>query len=107
MARFPRHAGWGVFEPALCLSPPPPTPPRKGEGRRAPAPILEASMTANTAAASAHAATIADQFTRQAVEFAASPALHNQAALNLLVDAASPRATDVSLDVACGPGSVV
>ena len=35
------------------------------------------------------------------------PALHNQAALDLLVDAASPRADDVSLDVACGPGSVV
>src|SRR5436305_724194 len=29
------------------------------------------------------------------------------AALDLLVDAARPRADDVSLDVACGPGSVV
>ncbi len=35
------------------------------------------------------------------------PALHNEAALDLLVDAAGPRASDVSLDVACGPGSVV
>src|SRR5262249_3303955 len=31
----------------------------------------------------------------------------NQAALDLLVEAASPRCEDVSLDVACGPGSVV
>ena len=52
-------------------------------------------------------ATIADQFTRQAAQFAASPALHNQAALDLLVEAARPRPDDVSLDVACGPGSVV
>jgi ubiquinone/menaquinone biosynthesis C-methylase UbiE len=63
-------------------------------------------MTATTTAA-AHAATIADQFTRQAAQFAASPALHNQAALDLLVEAAAPRASDLTLDVACGPGSVV
>jgi ubiquinone/menaquinone biosynthesis C-methylase UbiE len=56
---------------------------------------------------STHPATIADQFTRQAVEFAASPALHNQAALDLLVEAARTQPSDVSLDVACGPGSVV
>jgi ubiquinone/menaquinone biosynthesis C-methylase UbiE len=59
------------------------------------------------AATLAHDATIADQFTRQAVQFAASPTHHNQAALDLLVEAASPRPEDVSLDVACGPGSVV
>ena len=58
-------------------------------------------------AAPAHDATIADQFTRQAVQFAASAALHNQAALDLLVEAARPTPEDVSLDVACGPGSVV
>lgn len=58
-------------------------------------------------AVAAHAASIADQFTRQAADFAAAPALHNQAALDLLVEAARPLATDVSLDVACGPGSVV
>jgi ubiquinone/menaquinone biosynthesis C-methylase UbiE len=58
-------------------------------------------------AAEAHAATIADQFTRQAAQFAASPVHHNQAALDLLVNAAAPKPTDVSLDVACGPGSVV
>jgi ubiquinone/menaquinone biosynthesis C-methylase UbiE len=65
------------------------------------------TMTAPPAAASAHAANIADQFTRQAALFASAPALHDKAALDLLVDAARPIATDVSLDVACGPGSVV
>jgi ubiquinone/menaquinone biosynthesis C-methylase UbiE len=66
------------------------------------------SMTAISGApAATHAAAIADQFTRQAEQFAASPVHHNQAALDLLVDAASPRPEDVSLDVACGPGSVV
>jgi ubiquinone/menaquinone biosynthesis C-methylase UbiE len=65
-------------------------------------------MTAHAtpAAADAHAAHIADQFTRQAAGFARSPALHNREALDLLVDAAQPRPTDASLDVACGPGSV-
>src|SRR5262245_41818429 len=58
------------------------------------------------AAAATHAAHITDQFTRQAAGFARSPALHNQAALDLLVGAAEPKATDASLDVACGPGSV-
>lgn len=57
--------------------------------------------------AAAHAATIIDQFTRQAAQFAAAPALHNEASLNLLVDVARPRAGDTVLDVACGPGSVV
>jgi ubiquinone/menaquinone biosynthesis C-methylase UbiE len=60
-----------------------------------------------TAAAATHAATIADQFTRQAAVFAAAPVLHDKDALTLLVDAARPLPTDVSLDVACGPGSVV
>src|ERR1043166_9113032 len=57
--------------------------------------------------ASRHDATIADQFTRQAAQFAASAMHHNQAALDLLVNAARPRPGDVALDVACGPGSVV
>ena len=61
----------------------------------------------NGTAPQTHAATIEDQFTRQAVQFAASPVHHSQAALDLLVDAAAPKPTDVSLDVACGPGSVV
>ena len=64
-------------------------------------------MIPSSAAASAHAEAIADQFTRQAALFAAAPALHDKAALDLLVDAARPLAGDVSLDVACGPGSVV
>jgi ubiquinone/menaquinone biosynthesis C-methylase UbiE len=65
-------------------------------------------MTASpTAAAATHAANIADQFTRQAHGFARAQPLHNQAALDLVVDAAHPSATDRTLDVACGPGSVV
>jgi ubiquinone/menaquinone biosynthesis C-methylase UbiE len=60
-----------------------------------------------SAAARTHQATIADQFSRQAELFAAAPALHARAALDLLVGAARPLASDVSLDVACGPGSVV
>lgn len=64
-------------------------------------------MTMSNAVKSRHDAAIADQFTRQAVQFAASAMLHNQAALNLLVEVARPRPENVSLDVACGPGSVV
>jgi len=64
-------------------------------------------MTVPNGAASAHDSIIADQFTRQAAQFAASAVHHNQAALDLLVEAASPQPEDVSLDVACGPGSVV
>jgi ubiquinone/menaquinone biosynthesis C-methylase UbiE len=58
-------------------------------------------------AVSGHEATIVDQFTRQAAQFAASSVHHNQDALDLLVGAAGPQPSDVSLDVACGPGSVV
>lgn len=54
-----------------------------------------------------HAATIADQFTRQAALFAAAPALHDAAALDLLIAAAAPQPDDLTLDIACGPGSVV
>jgi len=64
-------------------------------------------MTVRNDAAWAHDAAIADQFTRQAAQFAASAVHHNHAALDLLVEAAMPRPEDVSLDVACGPGSVV
>jgi len=65
------------------------------------------SATDGRTAVSTHDAAVADQFTRQAAQFAASPALHNQAALDILVGAARPQPDDVSLDVACGPGSVV
>ena len=61
----------------------------------------------NDDAARTHRETIADQFTRQAAAFAAAPALHGKAALDLLVDAARAQPTDAALDVACGPGSVV
>jgi len=64
-------------------------------------------MTVRNDAALVHDAAIADQFTRQAAQFAASAIHHNQAALDLLVEAARPRPQDISLDVACGPGSVV
>lgn len=64
------------------------------------------SGAASAPGTSSHHATIADQFSRQAELFAAAPALHNQAALDLLVEAAQPRAGDASLDVACGPGTV-
>ena len=59
------------------------------------------------AATPSHAATIIDQFSRQAEDFAKSPALHNAAALSLLVEASGPQANDEVLDIACGPGSVV
>ena len=54
-----------------------------------------------------HRAAIDAQFTRQADLFANAAALHNTAALDALVLAASPKMTDTSLDVACGPGTVV
>jgi SAM-dependent methyltransferase len=54
-----------------------------------------------------HRLLIEDQFTRQAEIFARSPSLHNEAALTLLVDASLPCAEDETLDVACGPGTVV
>jgi ubiquinone/menaquinone biosynthesis C-methylase UbiE len=54
-----------------------------------------------------HQALIVDQFTRQAELFAGSPALHNEAALALMAEAAAPLAHKETLDVACGPGSVV
>jgi ubiquinone/menaquinone biosynthesis C-methylase UbiE len=54
-----------------------------------------------------HATIVADQFSRQAELFARSAALHNAAALDLLVEAAAPLPHEQSLDVACGPGTVV
>ena len=53
-----------------------------------------------------HDTLIADQFTRQAADFASAPELHNDAVLKHLVDAGEPRATDIAVDLACGPGSV-
>jgi len=54
-----------------------------------------------------HQSLIRDQFSRQAEGFARSPALHNEGALALLVDLAAPLPADETLDVACGPGTVV
>ncbi len=55
----------------------------------------------------AHHDLILDQFRRQAELFARSPALHNEEILRLLVDAAEPTSDADTLDVACGPGTVV
>lgn len=55
----------------------------------------------------AHHARIDDQFTRQAAEFAAAPELHNDEILDLLIRETAPAPDDETLDVACGPGSVV
>jgi 2-polyprenyl-3-methyl-5-hydroxy-6-metoxy-1,4-benzoquinol methylase len=49
---------------------------------------------------------VVDQFTRQAVPFATAAPIRDQAALELLVDAAGTGADDEVLDVACGPGLV-
>ena len=54
-----------------------------------------------------HRSLIQDQFTRQAELFAKAPALHDAGALDALVQAARPSPGDASLDVACGPGTVV
>jgi ubiquinone/menaquinone biosynthesis C-methylase UbiE len=64
------------------------------------------SIDAGSPAAS-HASMVQDQFTRQAETFAASPSLHHEDALALLLEAAAPSAQAVTLDIACGPGSVV
>ncbi len=54
-----------------------------------------------------HHALIVEQFSRQAEGFAKLPALHGDAALSLLVEVAEPGPEDATLDVACGPGTVV
>ncbi len=65
------------------------------------------SGTDNGVSPAPHHALIEDQFSRQAELFANAPALHDEAALDALVLAATPKITDTALDVACGPGSVV
>jgi SAM-dependent methyltransferase len=54
-----------------------------------------------------HRETILDQFTRQAVPFATSPAIRDEAALRLVVDFSGAGPEDTALDVACGPGLLV
>jgi len=51
-----------------------------------------------------HDSRILDQFTRQAVPFAAAAAIRNQEALNRIVQWAGTGPDDTVLDVACGPG---
>lgn len=70
-------------------------------------PTQPTSGAASAPTAATHRSTILDQFTRQAELFAKAPALHNQAALDLLVDTANPHGLEATLDVACGPGTVV
>jgi ubiquinone/menaquinone biosynthesis C-methylase UbiE len=64
-------------------------------------------MASDSFDSNAHEARIRKQFSRQAKLFADAPELHSEAALALLVEMATPRSTDETLDVACGPGSVV
>jgi len=51
-----------------------------------------------------HRDAILDQFTRQAVPFATSPGIKDEAALTLVVDFSRVGPSDTVLDVACGPG---
>jgi SAM-dependent methyltransferase len=53
-----------------------------------------------------HQDLIRDQFTRQATVFNAAAPIAAEDALAMIVKAASPRATDTVLDVACGGGLV-
>jgi SAM-dependent methyltransferase len=55
----------------------------------------------------AHQSLIRDQFTRQATPFSTAAPIANEAALQMIVDAARPGLDDTVLDVACGGGIVV
>jgi SAM-dependent methyltransferase len=50
---------------------------------------------------------IRDQFSRQAALFARAPELHGAAQLKPLIDAARPQRNESTIDLACGPGTVV
>jgi ubiquinone/menaquinone biosynthesis C-methylase UbiE len=54
-----------------------------------------------------HQDLILDQFTRQATVFSTAPAITDEDALQMIVQAARPSLSDRLLDVACGPGLVV
>ena len=56
--------------------------------------------------ADAHERAIRDQFSRQAVGFAAAPELHADDIVALVVHAAKPQPEDKAIDLACGPGTV-
>ena len=53
---------------------------------------------------STHRDTILDQFTRQAVPFATSAGIKDEAALQLVIEFSGVGPADTVLDVACGPG---
>jgi SAM-dependent methyltransferase len=55
----------------------------------------------------AHSELIRDQFTRQATPFSTAAPIANEAALKLIIEAASAGPEDEVLDVACGGGIVV
>lgn len=54
-----------------------------------------------------HSEAIVDQFTRQAVQFAASPTARSEEILERILRLAEPSPSDTALDVACGPGLLV
>ena len=54
----------------------------------------------------AHERAIQDQFSRQAVGFAAAPELHADDVVALVVEAAKPEPQDRAIDLACSPGTV-
>jgi SAM-dependent methyltransferase len=54
-----------------------------------------------------HQDLILDQFTRQATVFSTAPAITDDDALRMIVEAARPAPDDRLLDLACGPGLVV
>jgi ubiquinone/menaquinone biosynthesis C-methylase UbiE len=56
--------------------------------------------------ADTHERAIREQFSRQAVGFAAAPELHADDIVALVVDAAKPQPEDKAIDLACGPGTV-
>jgi SAM-dependent methyltransferase len=51
-----------------------------------------------------HSAEVVDQFTRQAAQFAHSPAARNEEIVERILHLAKLRPSDSALDVACGPG---
>src|SRR5215467_14336640 len=54
-----------------------------------------------------HQELILDQFTRQATVFSTAPAITDERALQMIVEAARAGPNDTALDVACGGGIVV
>src|SRR6476646_3639756 len=56
--------------------------------------------------ADTHERAIREQFSRQAVGFAAAPELHAGDIFALVVHAAKPQPEDKAIDLACGPGTV-